>query len=544
MQRIYFGPHVLSRLLGAVSLCFAPAFGTPAGGADGGFSREGMIADYHAEMREQNPRADGVRHFDTPALIEKLKELHVTAFFFLIHSQPSDWDDFKEEFVPAAQRVGIDAWAYLVPPSECCAMPFGNDYVRWATELATLSTRYPNLKGFAIDDFEYNLKLYTPEYIGNMVRAAKAVNPQFRFFPQVYWRVSTNPSFLDSYAPVIDGLIMAYRDDPHTNTYRSTSFEEQIGKTEEMLAARHLALVLMVYCNPLGRNPVPPPAAYIGKLVRAGLEDMREGKLFGVVTYVLDKGGQPAPPSLNRAHSGSGRATFLIAGPILVEGKSGEISRTISVDPNAAAYAVSFWHTHSATRAPQGVYSAQVLLDDRVVWEEDVAAGPPDQWRREHVEIGSALKGMNTATLRFRVTNKRRVTSLDMNLGFDDIGAEGFRLENPGFESDAGWTAKATDPAILPLTDIFDPLRPIRSFATVRDLYGPYALVQRAAQSCPQGRVNADADAFLRVWRAGDFLRAAGLANSLAKAAAKGRCTVLADQAQRVAADLRGIQSR
>lgn len=376
MKGIYSRPHALSRLL---ALFLAAALATAGGAADGadvaGFPRGGMIADYHAELREQNPRADGVRHFDTPVLIEKLKELHATAFFFLIHSQPSDWDDFKDEFVPAAQRAGIDAWAYLVPPSECCAMPFGNDYVRWASELATLSTHYPNLKGFAIDDFEYNLKLYTPEYIGNMVRAAKAVNPRFQFLPQVYWRVSTNASFLDSYAPVIDGLIMAYRDDPHTNTYRSTSFAEQIDKTEEMLAARHRALVLMVYCNPLGRNPVPPPAGYIGKLVRAGLEDMREGRLYGVVTYVLDKSGQPAKPSLNRAHSGSGRATFLLAGPIPVEGRSGEISRTISADPNVATYAVSFWHIHSATRGPQGVYSVQVLVDDQVVWEEDAAAG-------------------------------------------------------------------------------------------------------------------------------------------------------------------------
>lgn len=158
------------------------------------------------------------------------------------------------------------------------------------------------------------------------------------------------------------------------------------------------------------------------------------------------------------------------------------------------------------------------------------------------MEIGSALKGRQTATLRFRVTNLRRVTSLEMNLGVDDIETEGFHLENPGFESDAGWTAKADDPAIFPLIDIFDPQRPIRSFAAVRDLYGPYALVQRAAQSCPQ--VVADAEVVLRVWRAGDVPRAAGLANSLAKSAAKKHCTILADQAQRVAADLQGVKSR
>ncbi len=504
------------------------------------FPRGGMIADYHAELREAAPRADGVRHIDTPALIAKLQDLHVTAFFFLIHSQPSDWEDLRSEFVPAAQRAGIDVWAYLVPPSECCANPFGNDYIRWATELAKLSLDHSNLKGFAIDDFQYNLKLYTPEYIGNMVRAAKAVNPHFLFFPLLYFKYATDPKFMDAYAPVIDGVIMAYRDDPYTNTYRSTSFADELAKTEEMLAAHHRALVLMIYCHPLGRNPIPPSAEYIGNLVGAGLRDMQAGKLYGVVTYVLDKSGEPEPPSLNRAHSGSGRATFILAGPIPEAGRTGEITGAVRVETNAPAYALGFWYTHSATKAKPGIYSVQALLDKQVVWQEDVTAGAPDQWRHVHVDVAAALTGRTTAELRFRVTNRQPISSLEMNLGFDDIEPEGFHVENPGFESQAGWTTPADTPAIFPLIDIFDPQRSIRAFRAVRNVYGPYSLVQRTDQSCAGDGMEQKADTFLHTWETGNSARAAASASSLAKTADARGCAVLATQARRVAADLRG----
>ena len=502
------------------------------------FPQGGMIADYSANLREAIPRADGIRHTDTHGLIEKLQELHATTFFYLLESTHAEWDDFRNEFVPAAQQAGIDVWAYLVPPSECCAQPFGTDYIRWATELATLSTRYPNVKGFAIDDFQWNLDFFTPEFTGRMVQAAKAVNPSLLFFPQVYWKRSTDASFLDAYTPWIDGLIMAYRDDPYTNTYRSDSFSQQIAQSEEMLAARHKALVLMVYCHPLGRNPLPPPADYISKLVGAGMRDMQAGKLYGVVTYVLDKGDQPAPPSLNQSHSGSGRATFLIAGPLPDVGKSGEISRAISVDPAARGYALSFWHTEFFTRAPVGFYSQQVLLDDQVVWEQDIAQGPPRQWRKERVNVAHALAGKKTASLRFRVVSKQPVQNLELSVGFDDIEAEGFRVEDPGFENQTGWATRSDTPAILPLIYTFDPQLPIEAFRAVRDLYGPYALVQSAYQSCASSRMEKKAAAILRTWQAANYPQAAHLADSLAKAAGGRGCERLAGQARRVAEDL------
>lgn len=74
-----------------------------------------FLGDYAGELREPRPRKDGVRHVDTPRLIQKLKELGVTHYFYLIWHAPTDWDDLRHEFLPAARQAGIDVWVYLVP---------------------------------------------------------------------------------------------------------------------------------------------------------------------------------------------------------------------------------------------------------------------------------------------------------------------------------------------------------------------------------------------------------------------------------------------
>ena len=49
-----------------------------------------MLADYNMEIREQTPRGDGIRHVDTPATIAKLREAHITTYFYLVFHAASD----------------------------------------------------------------------------------------------------------------------------------------------------------------------------------------------------------------------------------------------------------------------------------------------------------------------------------------------------------------------------------------------------------------------------------------------------------------------
>jgi len=163
-----------------------------------------IIADYDAELR----KADG--RVDVELLIDRLRNLGVNTYFYLIWHAGTDWDDLKL-FLPKARDAGIEVWVYLVPPSEPPAPePFRYDYVRWAREIALLSRRYPNLKAWVIDDF-YGNRLFTPDYIAKVQRSAKGINPDLAFLPLMYYD-QINLKFAERYSGCIDGVVAAY---PH-----------------------------------------------------------------------------------------------------------------------------------------------------------------------------------------------------------------------------------------------------------------------------------------------------------------------------------------
>lgn len=105
-------------------------------------------------------------------------------------SQDSSWEDLKL-FLPKAKMDGISVWVYLMPPtksppvcSSCSySEPFRLDFIRWAEEIARLSLRYSNVKGYAIEDYQENINLgyFTQNYIDTVVATAKSINPKIQF---------------------------------------------------------------------------------------------------------------------------------------------------------------------------------------------------------------------------------------------------------------------------------------------------------------------------------------------------------------------------
>jgi hypothetical protein len=173
------------------------------------------FADYDAEPR----RPDG--HVDCDFLVARLKELHVTTYYWLILHAATDWEDLKE-FLPKAAGAKLQVWVYLVPPSESAPLegtrypePFRLDYKRWAEEIARLSLQHTNLTAWVIDDFFANHAFFTPAYVRGMQDRAKAINPHLVFLPLMYFG-EIRRAFVEDYREVIDGVVVAYpqgRDD-------------------------------------------------------------------------------------------------------------------------------------------------------------------------------------------------------------------------------------------------------------------------------------------------------------------------------------------
>ncbi len=169
------------------------------------------IGDYDAELR------DG-EHVDCALMVERLQELGANTYMWLIWHSPNDWEDLHE-FLPLAAEADITVWVYLVPPSETAALheqfpysePFRLDYVRWAEEIAGLSLEHDNLVGYVIDDFWGNVtpRWFTLESIQEMIDAGRAVNPEIKFYPLMYFN-QVGPRFVHMLGTVVDGVVVAY----------------------------------------------------------------------------------------------------------------------------------------------------------------------------------------------------------------------------------------------------------------------------------------------------------------------------------------------
>lgn len=202
-------------LLGALVLCLgltgclSPGSSSKNQQAQRFQAQRGTFGTYDAEPRQPNGRVDVER------LINELVTIKARTYNFLVWRAANDWEDLQL-FLPRAREHHIQVWVTLVPPSESpphsqkYSEPFRLDYQRWAVEIAKLSLREPSLIAWSLDDFSYSASLFTPQYVGQMIQSARAINPQLAFIPCLYFGHIT-PALAEKYRPYVDGILFPYR---------------------------------------------------------------------------------------------------------------------------------------------------------------------------------------------------------------------------------------------------------------------------------------------------------------------------------------------
>ena len=422
-----------------------------------------ILADYDMEIREQTARADGIRHVDTPATIRMLRQAHVTTYFYLMLHAPTDWADFVSEFLPAAERAGIDVWVYLVPPTECCSKPFERDFVRWAAEIARLSLVHQNLSGWAMDDFGSNLATFTPEYTKAMQTAAHAINPELQFFPVLYHR-DYRREFLEAYASHFDGAIFPYNID--LNEF--AALDSTLTQTARALEPFGLRLILMVYATKLSVAEYPPSATYVAGALRVGIDSMQRGETLGVVTYAMAKEFQREDCGFDRhlnltmpSETPTAAGDFVLA------------SQTVRLDPRAASYRLRFFEQDSYPVGTAGYHFKQLLVNGRTVWDVDVASDAALSWVERSFDVTAYVTGRSTATFAFRLYDKKAVTNFGVRMSIAGIDASGISLDNGDVRVKTGWTFATRGPGAARYADrACDPDRQQHVYEAVRELYG------------------------------------------------------------------------
>ncbi|NBE97631.1 hypothetical protein FE391_28425 [Nonomuraea sp. KC401] len=397
-------------------------------------------------IRETEPRADGIRHVDTELMIAGLKAIKANTYVFPMAGDNVHWEDLRNEFLPAAAAAGINVWVLVYSPSQagcCVSRPYKHDYVAWAREIATLSRTHPNLIGWTVDDYAYDLKTFTPEYVKQMRAAARAINPSLRFVPTVYYSQFTD-AFIAEQIPLLEGVIFPFRDEPHRDTSWTWNLSYQVKQLAQRLPGTDV--YLMPYAHPLSHAAQKPTVAYVEAVTKKGLEHVRTGELSGVLQYKLPfvsrDTGWTRPASDNLARTGNGRLSFVVQTKTVTKaGMWCSASRQAQLTPGAGTYGVSFWHGDDrGPDSPAGYHVKQLLLNGKVVWQQDVAAND-HAWQRATVDLTAELAGANSAKLEWRLYERKGVTSYFTDVSVDDIVATGLQLSDPGVENAVTWTA-------------------------------------------------------------------------------------------------------
>ncbi|WP_158889854.1 hypothetical protein [Amycolatopsis anabasis] len=431
----------------------------------------------YADVREQRPRADGYRHIDTPRLVSKLREEGLNTYVYGIWDSPTDWDDLRTEFAPAAGRAGIKIWVYVVPPSEClddpvphrsgrCSRPYKLDFVSWAREIAKLSLQQPNVVAWAIDDFVAgaNSQLFTPEYMQRIVDAQDAVNAKLGFYTTAYYWDATNPWFYDRFTPFIDGIVYPYLG-TNTNTQDPWPIGTNLENILKFTEPRGLGLLFLLYTNRFLDAALPPTETYVAQSIVNALPYMRSGRILGINNYGLPLGDKPAITADNRAAHGIGRfnvslASFAGTRP----GDFAQAEQRMRISPLPGNKYLSFadFDGFYGNLGGSGYHIKQLLVDGTVVWESDVTDPGGHTYQQHTVDLTEALKGKHEATIALRIFDRNGVGDYPLDVGFDDVRGDGIFVVNGGFESEAGWRVTGNSSALLPSIDLYAADRPAR----------------------------------------------------------------------------------
>ena len=441
---------------------------------------------YNVRGSDATPIRRGDDRVDTPATISRLIQMHANVHMFGI-GRGQDWDDLRFEFAPAAQAAGIKVWVYLWPPSDCtddkCTNypPYGKRYDDWARAIAQLSVQYPVVTAWAIDDFANsrngvnNLDYLTPAYLTQVRKLSQSIQPMLEFYPVVYYTFATQ-SFIDRYAPVIDALIMPYRDDPYRNTLWTASLQGQLNNLITRLASRNRKLILMVYAKGLSNTQVVPDVEYVRRVTSVGMQYTRAGTIAGVVQYGMPlTPGKPANGDVNFSRTGNGVLVLTVrADQNTAAGNWAGASARVQLNSGSTSCHLRVWHrdNRGAPTEKFGYHFKQIVIGGSVRWDRDIF-NDDTEWHSTQMDLTPLLVD-GAADLTLRLYEKAAVSNLHVRASFDDVTLTGCYVVdgNPSFETIGGWRYTRSGGPVLAGQHIYDPEYSTTVFNMVAQMYG------------------------------------------------------------------------
>ena len=146
------------------------------------YAQKKTIALIENYSKAASPGLTSNAHINADSLIQYLTTLGLKTYTWQIDKDNS-WDDLKLS-LPDLKIAGISIYVSLMPlTNNSPSQPFGFDFITWSREIANLSLRYSNLKGFSIKDFQQNVNLnyFKQNYIDSIGTVGTSINLKLQF---------------------------------------------------------------------------------------------------------------------------------------------------------------------------------------------------------------------------------------------------------------------------------------------------------------------------------------------------------------------------
>lgn len=339
-----------------------------------------MVGIASAQGEQQTPLlGDYNRHLrgpdrraDNQKMIQRLTDLGANTFMWLIWHRATDWDDLHD-FLPLAREAGISVWVYLVPHSESGRQ---GDRV------------FPYSEPFRLD----------------YVRWAEEIA-----------RLSLQHDNLIGW--VIDDFWYNF-DKPDRFTEEYTARMVQAGKANNP----RLKFYPLMYYRQLDLEFAQKLAPLVDGVVAAYPRDRAE--IEQVLPFLQDAYEVPA--------------TITVAFPAWTPSQPGDhglVSTTARVH-SAAEASVTFRYRDDFHGPTDGYHFMQMRVDDRVVWEEDVAGHDEGEVT---VDLSQVAAGKEQLRISLGVHDKQGVAQFPVRAHFSLLEVSGLQMEKAALEGFDAW---------------------------------------------------------------------------------------------------------
>jgi hypothetical protein len=273
---------------------------------------------------------------------------------------------------------------------------------------------------------------------------------------------------------IIDAVVLPFNNRPSRNTVWTGTLRSHLDQAIARLGQRGRPVILMVYARGVTNTKVRPDVDYVRRVTKVGIEYAMAGKIPGVIQYGLPLTiGRPQALDGNRSHPPGYGAVLFSVNPekATSAGAHADAFTTVRLDTGSPTCRMVAWHRDNRSPPSQtGYHFKQALVNGVLLWEQDVASDDTDWHTTPLLDLSPFLQGTGSATLTFRLFERRGVSNYQVVASMDEVMLDGCHIANPDLETVGGWSFGRTGDYPVPGQHIYDPVYS----TTVREMVGAF----------------------------------------------------------------------